>query len=373
MQFTVLKEHLERALRYTAKATARQSTLPIIQNIAIIARDGALYCMATNLDVGVTGRLSGRTDGDGGIVVPPQLLQSFIAALDDGAQISCASSDTDGVITVTSGGVHAEMKGYDPGDFPIIPEKSPDLPTVVFGARAFVAAMTRVVGCVAKSEARPELTGVYIVCDGINARFVATDGFRLGESIVGIATVAAVPPSPVIVPYSAVVEVMAVVADTGCETVTVSYGDGQVFFACGDVMVVSRVITGNYPDYRQIVPRTQTATVKIGRMACEKAIRLADAFAVRSTSDMSLRVVPEEGGCVIGAASHDRGRNRTMIPAQIDGEQQEVFLNTRYTLDGIGQCGTDDVVLRFNGPAAPVVIEPDGVDGFLYLIMPIRR
>ena len=376
MHFSCLKEQLDQALRFCAKATARQSTLPIAQNISLEAHDGILRCRATNLDVGIVVQLGGKVEKNGHVVIPPHLLQSFVGAVDMQARIDCVVGE-DGSLTVRSGSQSAKIKGFDVTDFPIIPSKDDVKRVAIFDAAVFISGLQRVIGSVAKSEARPELTGVAILHNGQEAIFVATDGFRLAESRVPVAQWHGEEfETPVIIPASAVDEVLYVVSDLGSKKVTVSYGDGQVFFECDDVVIVSRLITGTYPDYTQIIPNETVTTVEVDRVQCEKAVRLAEAFATRATSDMSLVISPEDSIFRIGAASHDRGTNETALDAIVVGDAQTVYLNTRYMLDGVVRCVTPRVRLRFAAPTAPIVIEPvmpEGVIRFLYLIMPIRR
>ena len=317
MRFSCLKEQLDGVLRICAKATARQSTLPIAQNIMITAARGTLTCHATNLDVGVVLRFSGTVDVDGGIVVSPHLLQSFIAALDTGERID-AVLESPQTLVLQSGNRMARIKGFDVADFPIIPVKKDIARTAVFAAESFMEGMQRVIGSVAKTEARPELTGVAIVHKGDKeAVFVATDGFRLAESVIAVEEYFGDDVAPVIIPASAVDEILYVIAAGTTGKVMVSYGEGQVYIECGDVIIVSRVITGTYPDYRQIIPRDAATTVILDRNQCERAIRLADAFASKTTNDISVAVRPADGVCTYSGVL-PRARRQRNIPYRRD-------------------------------------------------------
>lgn len=376
MKFTCTKEHLDRALRYSTKATAKSSTLPIARNIAFVVEDNMIICIATNLDVGVRIRISGKIDDDGTVVVPPQLLTSFIASVPDGATISIEKK-SDCSILVQSGTSRATIKGYDATDFPLIPQREGTLDMITIESDEFRNAVSRVVISVAKTEARPELTGVNIYFKDESIRIAATDGFRLSESILGLrGSIEAMEGRSMIIPASAITEVLHILSDSGSKEIKIYFGEGQIFIEIDEVIIVSRLISGTYPDYQQIIPKEITTDITISRRECEKVLRLADAFANQTTSDMKLLVNPTEGKCVISAISQDRGENTTTVAIEGKGVEQEIFLNTRYVLDGVNRCGSDRIRMAFSGSAAPVIISPVDADdrgAFLYLVMPIRK
>ncbi len=377
LRFTCTKEHLDRALRYSTKALAKQSLLPIIQNVIISTENNILACAATNLDMGVRIEISGKIEEVGSVVIPPQLLNSFIASLDNGAQVTVSQvSDTD--IAVESGSSRAVIKGYNPVDFPPIPQKENIYGEVTVQSDVFRSVLSRVMISVAKTEARPELTGVNIVFTDNTMRVAATDGFRLSESVAPIEAAAIQKDiDSIIVPASAIAEILYILSDSATKMIMMHISDGQIFFEVDGVTIVSRLISGTYPDYQQIIPQETATHIIVSRAECERVLRLADAFANNTTSDMKVTINPDESTCVISAMSQDRGENVTTLQVEAHGEVQEIYLNTRYVLDGISRCGSEKVRIAFSGAASPVVITPvaksDDDERFLYLVMPIRK
>ncbi len=373
MKFTCTKEHLDRALRYSAKAVAKNATLPIVQNITLTVRNDAILCVATNLDVGVRIVIGGKIEADGSAVIPPQLLVSFIASLDAGAKVTL-QREVDFSVTVTSGTSRVKIKGFNPADFPPIPERASDKHRVAVRADVFRAMVSRVSVSVAKTEARPELTGVYMTFSSEQMHIVATDGFRLGEGIVAIDDGAChYNGDPIIVPMSAIAEVLHVLSDSNVDVIEMYIDDGQIFYNINGVAIVSRLIASTYPDYQQIIPTQHTTVVTVDRVVFEKILRLADVFANATTSDMRITVNAEENTLTVRAVSQERGENVSTIDAIVDGDAQDLFLNTRYVLDGVSRCGGEKVRIAFSNPTAPVVIRSATHEKFLYLVMPIRK
>ncbi len=377
MKFTCTKEHLDRALRYSSKATTRHHALPIVRNIHLMAQDGELLCVATNLDVGVSVKVSGHVEEDGEIVVPPGLVQSFVSSVADGAKITAYVDEGNISLVLQSGTSTVRIKGFVADDFPPIPAQRSVAPTATFTCDAFKEGMSRAVVSVAQTEARPELTGVNMVFSQSVLHAAATDGFRLSESVIDIISWDHVEDEypVVIVPVSAVAEALYVIGDAAEKTLTLAVEDGQVFFVIGDVTIVSRVISGTYPNYKQIIPQNPTAVVVIDKAVIEQAVRLASAFSSRTTNDMKFIIDPEVGICVINAASQDSGDNETTVPISGNGDKQEIYLNTQYVIDGLVRCIGARVKMELSGPSAPIVMksDEDKTQSFLYLVMPIRK
>jgi DNA polymerase-3 subunit beta len=334
-------------------------------------------CVATNLDVGVSVNISGHVEEDGEIVVPPGLVQSFVASVGDGAKISAYVDESSISLVLQSGTSTVRIKGFAVDDFPPIPTQRGVAPTATFSCDVFKEGMSRAVVSVAQTEARPELTGVNMVFSEETLHVAATDGFRLSESVIDVISwehVEGEYPSA-IVPVSAVSEALYVIGDTAQKSLTLAMEDGQVFFVIGDVAIVSRVISGSYPNYKQIIPQNPTAVVVIAKSVVEQAVRLASAFSSRTTNDMKFNIDPTAGICTISAASQDSGDNETTVPIEGSGDQQEVYLNTQYVIDGLVRCAGQRVKMELSGPASPIVMrsDDDKAQSFLYLVMPIRK
>ncbi len=367
MDITTTKSHLDRALRYVAKATARDATLPIVQNILISVSGGIAHCAATNLDVGVRVRIAAKVVRDGAVVVSPTLLGSAIGVLSDDAQVRIVCDG--GSVTVTGEMSRASLKGMDVSDFPPIPEMVNGGVTWSLERRIVEDSLRRVLPSVAKTEARPELGGVYMSAAEGRVFFVATDGFRLTEVAQDQKDI---PDFAMIVPASAIAEIITVVGDGACDAVHFALDDGQLFVRCDDVMIVSRLIAGTYPDYKQIIPQSHGTVVRVARSDLERALRVAEVFAQRTSSSARLVVSAADGVLRVQAASQGSGEQQSTIAAEIDGEDQDVTINPRYGIDGIAHCGADTVILRITSATAPIVIQGDGVASYTYLVMPIR-
>ncbi len=367
MKITITKQHLDRALRLSAKAVARDGTLPIVRNVLLSVGDGIASCVATNLDVGVRVQLSAKAERDGQVVCAPHLLGSFIAPLQDDDVVTIETQDRSVLIRAKRS--QATLPMLDAADFPPLPSAESAETAVVVPVASFRDALSRVIPCVAKTEARPELGGVFIASDGEDIVLAATDGFRLAE--VRCTRTEGGFTDSVIVPASAVAELLSVLTDVPDDGVRMMVGDGQMFVRCGDVTIVSRLIAATYPDYAQIIPSRGETVAVVSRGDMEKALRVAQTFAHRINSDMEMAV--EKDTLTLSAASQESGTHTTTLSATVEGGSQTLRLNPRYVLDGVSRCGSDSVEIHITQPAAPVLIVPhDGATAYRYVVMPIR-
>ncbi|HHH12350.1 MAG TPA: DNA polymerase III subunit beta, partial [Candidatus Moranbacteria bacterium] len=244
-------------------------------------------------------------------------------------------------------------------------------------AHTLKEAFSRLAVSIAQTEARPELGGVNMIFSAEEVRMATTDGFRLSEYVLPVKwqNTAGDEYPTVIIPAAAAAAMNQILSDAGERDLSVTVDEAQIFFSRGETSVVSRLVAGTYPDYKQIIPSSFAATAVLDRVALERAVRLAGTFSP-AAGDMSLVVSPEEKVCLIDAASRERGSNSTRIELlSAEGERQEVFLNTKYLSDGLARCGTERVSLGLSGPTSPVLLKPadEEESPYLYLVMPIRK
>ena len=376
MKFVCKKEYLEKALAYAAKAAGKHHALPIVKNIALIAEGGILSLVGTDLDVGVKTRVNAKVEGEGTVVLPPGLLAGFVYAVADGELITAQIEDGQN-LRLSAQHSRALIKGYDPADFPPLPAKPSEAPTATVRAHTLKEAFSRLAVSIAQTEARPELGGVNMIFSAEEVRMATTDGFRLSEYVLPVKwqNTAGDEYPTVIIPAAAAAAMNQILSDAGERDLSVTVDEAQIFFSRGETSVVSRLVAGTYPDYKQIIPSSFAATAVLDRVALERAVRLAGTFSP-AAGDMSLVVSPEEKVCLIDAASRERGSNSTRIELlSAEGERQEVFLNTKYLSDGLARCGTERVSLGLSGPTSPVLLKPadEEESPYLYLVMPIRK
>ena len=234
----------------------------------------------------------------------------------------------------------------------------------------------QVVFSASTDEARPVLTGILVEIDGSQITFASADGFRLSIRSTKLSSPAAQPVS-VIIPARALSE-LARVATDGNQMVTMLLpsGRGQVVFRMKDVELVSQLIDGNFPDFRQVIPRNYETRSVMSTDAFLKACKQAEIFARENSHIARVNITPggelQPGTVEIFAQSEETGQNETVVDATIEGPALLIAFNVRFLRDVLEVIKTPNVALETSTSASPGVIRPLGETDFLHVIMPMH-
>jgi DNA polymerase-3 subunit beta len=231
-----------------------------------------------------------------------------------------------------------------------------------------VETISRVARSASRDETRPVLTGILISAAGQELRMVATDSYRLSVK----ETTLEAPLQGTLeanVPARALQELARIEQQTGAETVAVSVGQNQAIFELGDVVLSSRLIDGQFPNYRQLLPESVEHELRLSSAEVTDVVRRISLLAQKNAP---LRMSFSEGSLSVSAQTPDVGEASEAIPVPYKGELFEIGFNPEFLRDGLESIDTDELVLKLISPLRPGLIESPDSGDFVYLIMPIR-
>lgn len=363
MKITINQKNFKKALSLVEKIVSKNTSLPILNNILLKTDNGRLKISATNLEIGVNYIIGAKIEEVGQIAVPARIISDFVGnILDD--KISLATKNN--ILSINSDRYKTQILGFDAKDFPIIPKiKSKAL--AVIPTKLIKNSLVTVLDSVAVSETRPELAGVLLDFDNEKIIFAATDSFRLTEKKVDFKNI---PKQSFIIPRNTIVELIRITGELEGDLI-VNIGDNQISFSNEDFEMVSRIVDGNYPDYKKVIPEKCLSRVLVNRNELDKTIRLAGLF---STNISDVKINCLDGKIAVLAKNSDKGEIETIVDASLKNQPFEVSLNFHYLLDGLKIFDTEKVILEFTGQGSPLVIRPnDDKKDLVYLIMPLRN
>ncbi len=383
MKLICTQENLKRAINVAERAIGRQGTLPILGNFLLETENGRLKVSATNLDIGVVARVGAKIEVEGRITVPAKLLANFISNLPIGETIILEQMP--GLaLSITAGQYQVKIKGLDAQEFPIIPQ-SKGGSVLEIPAQTFRSALGRLLPCVAVNDARIELTGVNMIFSEKDICLAASDSFRLAEETVLLKQAASgavletlVSQGSCVVPAATLTELARVITPEST-VIRLTAEENQLFFEVDGVQIISRLVSGKFPDYKQIIPPSFGTKVVLEKELFLRAVRIASVFTSQGVQEIVLRVRPEEQHVFVESRSQEIGENRTLLPASIEGtEAIDLIFNPRYIIDGINSIHTPTLALFVNQSSTPVafrMIEKEGVENntSLYIVVPIRN
>jgi len=382
MKLQSLSENFKRGVLTAEKIIGKNLTLPILSNILIETERGRLRVLATNLEIGVVCLLRARVEKEGRIAVPGRVIGSYLANLPDEAKLNIEVKNQ--TLYLASEGGHAMIKGVDSKDFPIIP-KPQSSPLLEVDSQIFQESVTKVAPCAALTETRQELTGVFFGLEKSQLILAATDSFRLAESIISLAKEDVKDEyqkfisknQSVIVPARTLQEVArSITAESGKMKIYIS--ESQIFFEVGDILFVSRLIDGKYPEYKQVVPKEFSSSIFVGRDDLMRAVRTASIFSDTKSREVRLVAKEKEGKLKMESQSVETGENVTEVACElrVKGESAIAF-NNRYLIDALNSLLSETVYMGFNDSFGPVIFREVQNknklnDNYLHIVMPIR-
>jgi DNA polymerase III subunit beta len=364
MKITATRQALLDALLIASRAVSARAALQALSGIHLSA-DGSPRLRATDMELGLDVALDGEAEGGGQIVLPGRLLVEVARSLPDG-QVSLELREAERDVELTAGSSRFHLRTLPADDFPRFPETEGD--PVELPAQALQETIARVARAASRDEARPVLTGVLVTVDGTELTMVATDSYRLAVKRTELGSGVS-EPLEANIPARALRELARLIEAAPEEPLRVWLTRNQAIFRVGQTSLNSRLIDGQFPNYRQLLPESFEHEVKLPRTELLEVTRRVSQLAQRNAA---LRMSFSEGELVVSAETPDLGDAREAIPAPFSGELLEIGFNPEFVRDGLESIDAEEVVVKLISPLRPGLLEPADSDDFSYLVMPIR-
>jgi len=377
MKLLCLQENFNHALIIGEKIISKSINLPILSNILLETDQGRLKISSTNLEIGITSWIGAKIEKEGALAVPVKPLSSFIASLPN-KKINLEINKS--VLNIKCGSMEANIKGLSAEDFPLIPQiKEPYF--IKIKSQILKNALSQVIPAAAISETRPEITGVFFNFNKTKSDrliLAATDSYRLAEKTVKLKNTSDIKEEKqdkkasektIIIPRVTVQELIRILPEEG--EVAISLSENQILFNFEATNLVSRLIEGTYPDYKQIIPTTFKTKTIINTNELINSIKIASFFTNTRINSIQLKMRPKDT-LEISSETGDIGSNLSRLAAEIEGKEERITFNWRYVLDGLNNITTEKVILETNGPNSPSLLRPADGEDYIYIIMPIK-
>jgi DNA polymerase III subunit beta len=362
MKFRISKEALLDGLQKVQHVVSTRTTLPILSNVLLVARNGRIQFTTTDLDVGITGSVEAQIEKEGATTLPARKLVNIIREL-PASEVEI-SVDAKNVASIHSGPSFFKIIGLSQDEFPPLPDFD--------GAREFRIpqvmlrdGLRKTSYSISTDETRYVLNGIYTSFREGKMTLVATDGRRLAM-VENDLEFPASHETDVIIPTKAVQELMRLLGESG--DVIVRLSDSQISFTVGDTLLVSKLIEGNYPNYRQVIPGDSTERVPLNRESMLETVRRVSLLS--SEKSNSVKLVFSENQIEVTANSPDVGEARETLDVVYSGKPMQIAFNPDFLKAPLQNLDAETVYLDLIDEMSPGVVRIDG--SFLYVIMPMR-
>ena len=355
-------------LQTVSRVASTRSAVQALSGVQIAAGgdgNGTVELRATDMEVGLRVPLTAQVERAGTVVLPARLLLDVVRTLRSG-DVSLELRPTEQDVEIVGGTARFHIRTLRTEDFPPLPEPGGDQ-VVAMPAPAFVDTIARVSRSASRDETRPILTGILVSASADELRMVATDSYRLSVKETRLE-------APLEggfeanVPARALEELGRLVRDD-VEEIRIGVRANQVVFEVGGVALSSRLIDGQFPNYRQLLPEAYEHELTVSR---EELLEVVRRISLMAQKNAPLRLSFSEGEVKVSAQTPDVGEASEPLPIPFAGEPFEIGFNPDFLTVGLESAGADEVVLKLISPLRPGLVESADASGFLYLIMPIR-
>ncbi len=361
-------QQFKRMIGLSERITKKNGSLPVLSCLLFDIKKNNLTIKATNLDVGLEISMPAKSDNDGVVAVPSHTISSFVSQLGDhdGVVVLELSS---GNLNIKAAKSKVSIKTIAPEDFPSIPRIT-DGNKCVIPAETFVRGLKSVWYSASISSVKPELSSVYAYKNGDHLVFAATDSFRLAEKKMKIPNSTSI--DDTLIPFKNISDILRVLEDIGVD-MTVQSNKNLISFEANGIYIVSRIVDGTFPDYKQIIPKTYSTEAIALKQDAMNALKVSNIFTDKF-NQAKFVIDPKGKSFEIQTKNSDIGENTTTIDAALSGDKVEINFNSKYVSDSFQSIDADSISFQLSGLNKPMVIRPASGDGtFMYLVMPMNR
>ncbi len=366
MKIEAIKETLAEAVTKAEKIAGKNVTLPVLRGLHLKAEKNSLVIKSTNLDLGISITVPVKMLEAGEIVVPANILGSFLNSLSKEKSVVL---DSDGqILKVKTENVETVIKTLPVEEFPLIPQIEDDT-AFSMPARDLVLGIKSVVYAAAVGSMKPELSSVYVYYEEDKLVFVATDSFRLAEKKIKVKNIPHF--KSLLIPEKNALEIGRIF-DGVKEDVSISIGENQIAMHASNTYLVSRIIDGSFLDYRQVIPKETSSSVVVLKQDLISSLKTALVFS-DNFNQLLINLDSKAKKFELQSKNKEVGESSSLVEAVVEGENLSTSVNHRYFTDCFQSIPGDTILLRFSGSDRPIVVEGAGDKSFIYLAMPMNR
>jgi DNA polymerase-3 subunit beta len=364
-------EAFGKKLALVSRGVSARSTIQLLGGILLEAGDGSVRLSATDMEISVQTSSPAEVEEEGRVVIPARIFNDIVRSL-PGGSFSLEHDDSGGTVRLAAGENEYRIRAYAADDFPQLPGFDAEAAFKMSG-ELLVETVEKVSRSYSRDETRPVLTGILISFEENRVRMVTTDSYRLSIKETELATSAFEGAREAIIPARAMQEVSRIFSGSEEEEVEVALSENQALFRIGDVLFGTRLIDGNFPEYRRLLPTAFEREISVSREELMGTLRRVNLFAQRQTPPVPVSLSFSEGAVEVIVRNGEVGEAHERLPATSEDDFLISF-NPGYLLDGVSAIDTEKVVFKLNEALKPGLIVPgeNGEPDFLYLIMPMR-
>lgn len=368
MEFVIDRDKLLQGVQNVQRAISPRSTLPILTGILFEVSD-RLKLSATDLEIGIENVLEAKINSKGKVVLPAQYLSNIVRELPS-APIYLKKKDNSQTVNIVCENSEFYIHGFDPEEFPVLPDIEAEV-TYNFKPEVLEDIIEKVKIAISTDETQPALTGALMTLEGNTLEMASTTGYRLAykKEKLEVGTEEKV---EAIIPQKTLTELARLISiEKEEEELRVSAAKSQMLFQLGNTTIISRLIDGQFPNYKPVIPKDYSTRVVCDRNQLLQATKRASLVAQNDSNIIHLEFKGDR--LVITVSESQIGTAYEEVRIEQEGSNLEMSINASYLLDVLKVLRNEKIVMEMSGPLSPCVVKTDNEEEYIYIIMPVRN
>lgn len=368
MNLSLLQENLNLALTNVSRFVSSKNQLPVLNNILLSTDEGRLKLSATNLELSINYWIGAKISQEGSITIPSKEITEFVSYLPEG-KLDLELKNN--LLTLSSEKTNSEFTTTPATDFPEFPKINPET-VFEIDFSLFTQSINQISFSAAIDDTRPILTGVLCIFEKTSIKFIATDGFRLSLKEIKLETPLDIKRESLsfLIPAKSLIEVTKLAKNDSKIKIGLTSDEHQVIFVLDDIELVSRLIEGEFPDYKKLIPENYSTKVFINKDELLQSVKLASVFARESANVVKINI--KNNSLELTTNAPQVGQNLIKIDSKTEGENLEVAFNYKFLMDFLTVCKSNEILIELNESLSPVFFHDQSDQSFTHIIMPVR-
>jgi DNA polymerase-3 subunit beta len=370
MEFTVSKSDLVRELNLSQGVVEKKTTIPILSNVLIETSGDRIVLTATDLELGIRCACPAKVSKSGAGTIPAKRLLDYVRLLPD-ADVNVKLGENHWA-SLLCGRSRTRIAGMSRESFPELPQMPEMLAEIPVSVLASM--ITKTIFSISMEESRFTLNGALMVLKATGLTMVATDGHRLSMVDYPLDLEGVAGSYRALLPRKAMGELLKLASDAGADArIRFSGDDNHLFFQLGDRLLLSRKLTGNFPDFERVLPKDSPNSVQLPREELKAALERVAQFSDERSRAVRVQVLP--GELKVHSSISETGESEESIPTEYGGTAVEIGFNAQYILDFLRAVNQDQVTLHFKDANSAGELRPGGETKdytYRYVVMPMR-
>jgi DNA polymerase-3 subunit beta len=366
------KDELMRGVQTILPVVSSKSTLPVLSNFMFETEVDKIKLSSTDLEIAVKCHIKGEIAREGGITIPAKRFADIIKELSPDADIEIQADDTN-QINIKSGKSRFTLMGISKSEYPVIPE-FPKENNFIIKKDIFASMLKKTVFAVSKDSQRYVLNGVYFIAEEDSLKIVATDGRRLAYVTEGLDTKIK---GKAIIPTKAVNDMLRLIssADDKIEEIKIGIAENQCAAEIGDIIFLSTLIEGVFPNYEQVIPKKSESKVKLSvkdTLIAVKQMALLTGDRLSSDRSSAVKFYLSPNMLRISASTAGLGSGEVEIEIDYKGEPTEINFNPNFIKEVLQNIDGDFTDFEFTNALNPATLTPEQNKNYICVVMPMR-